>query len=161
MKRLCVFIAVCCLFPSALTAQGRLTAAHGDAMRDSVRAFMTAYGQAFEAGRYDQVAEMYSSDARFRWIESGVVTAKSAAQIATYLKQYPAGMKVKTTYTDTEILPLAPALAQLITAFRTEVGDSAAGGFAFGGAMTVILIHESGGWKFLQGHASAPVPRGR
>lgn len=161
MKRLGVMVAVCCLFSSALQAQGRLSQAHVDAMRDSVRAFMKTFGEAFEAGRYEQVGAMYSSDARFRWIESGVVTARSAAQIATYLKQYPAGMKVKNTFTDTEVLPLAPGLAQLITAFRTEVGDPAAGGFAFGGAMTVILIHESGGWKFLQGHASAPVPRGR
>lgn len=138
-----------------------LAATHSAAMVDSVQTFLQSFQTAFAAGQWEQVAAMYASDSRFRWMESGTVTARSAADIAGYLKQMPAGTSASTAFTETEILPLAPGLASVVTLFQTRYGDPSAGGFQFGGVMSVVAIHEPTGWRFLQGHASGPVPRPR
>lgn len=141
--------------------RGALPPAHAAAIRDSARAFLAELEKTFASGDRAATARMYSSDARFRWVESGRVTARSAAQIAEYLKQIPAGLKVATTYTDPDFAALAPGLAQVVTPFQTTMGDPAAGGASFGGMLTMILVHERDGWRLLHGHASSPDARGR
>lgn len=164
MRRLVLAVAlgvgaVPCAAQSA--ARGALAPAHAAAMRDSARTFLADLEKTFASGDRGATAGMYSSDARFRWVESGRITARSAAQIAEYLRQMPAGMKVATTYTDPDFIPLAPGLIQVVSPFQTTLGDPAAGGVSFGGMLTMILVHEGDGWRLLHGHASSPDARGR
>lgn len=70
-----------------------------------------------------------------------------------------------------EIVPLAPGVASVSTLFETRLAmlmsvpkvsptSPTGGGFGFGGAITMTLVHEAGGWRFLGGHTSTPKPRG-
>jgi hypothetical protein len=133
----------CCLVVAQLLiggqvgAQGRgpsLAASHAAAIVDSVQSFMAGFQRHYAAARWDSVAALYSGDARFRWVESGVVVARSAREIGQYLDQMPPGMKLATTYSEMEIFALAPGMAQIVTSFKSVMGDPAAGGASWGGS---------------------------
>jgi len=121
---------------------------------------LAAFRAHIAAKQWDSVARMYVDDARFRWIEDGVVRYRSAAEVRQALAGLPSGMRVETTYDDTEIVPLALGIATASTLFETRFADSTGRGFGFGGAITMTLVHETGGWRFLGGHTSSPKPRG-
>jgi hypothetical protein len=70
-------------------------------------------------------------------------------------------MRVETTYADTEITPLAPGVAAVVTRFETRFADSTGADFGFEGSITATLVHRDGYWRFLQGHTSSAQPRDR
>jgi len=114
------------------------------------------------ARQWDSLVTLYADDARFRWIENGQVRYRSRAAIRSGLSSLPPGMRLETTYRDTEITAISPDIASLATRFETRMTDSAsARGFTFGGAITMTLIKQSGAWRILEGHTSAPVERPR
>ena len=137
--------------------RGRLAEAHVVAIRDSVSATLDAFRRYSAAGQWDSVLRIYADDSSFRWLEGGAVVAHNAAQIRQYFSKLPAGMRIETSYQDTEILPIVPGVASVVTKFQTHMSDSTAGpGFTFGGALTMTFVHRDDGWRILNGHASAP-----
>ena len=163
MKRVMPWLAVSAVLVTSAgcaRAPETLSDAHATAMRDSVQALLAEFTTRFAAKEWDSVGRFYAEDARFRWVEDGVVRYRSAAEVRRALAAVPASMRIKTTYRDTEVLPLAPGLASVVTQFQTSFADSAGRGFTFGGAITMTLVHLQDGWKFLGGHTSSPRARG-
>jgi len=163
MKRTIRWVAVSAVLVTSAgckEASEALSDAHASAIRDSVQALLTEYATRVAAKEWDAVARLYAEDTRFRWVEDGIVRYRSAAEVRQALAALPAGMRITTTYRDTEVLPLAPGLASVVTQFQTSFADSAGRGFAFGGAITMTLVHLRDGWRLLGGHTSSPKPRG-
>jgi ketosteroid isomerase-like protein len=131
------------------------------AIRDSVAAALAAFQRHSSAGQWDSLAALYSTDAGFRFLESGESRYRTASAIREALNTVPPGTQINTTYRDTEIDPLAPGLASVTTLFETAFADSSGKAmFSFGGALSMVWAHEAGGWRIRSGHSSAPVPRG-
>jgi hypothetical protein len=128
-------------------------------MQDSVRETLSQFRRYSSTSQWDSLSRLYAGDERFRWVENGVVRYRSAAEVRQALMRLTSTMRIETTYQDTEILPIAPGLASVVTRFQTRFGDPAAGGFTFGGAITMTLINTTDGWRMLGGHTSSPIPR--
>ncbi len=148
------------LMAGCTRAPQQLSDAHAAAIRDSVQAMLQVYRDQVAAKEWDSVASLYADDPHFRWVEDGVVRYRSAAEIRQALAALPPSMRVETTYDETEIVPLAPGVASVLTRFETRFVDSTGAGFGFGGAITITLMHREGGWRFLSGHSSSPKRRG-
>lgn len=149
----------------ALTiACGRAPATLSDvrsaAIRDSVQALLQSFRTQTAAQEWDSVARLYADDARFRWVEDGVVRYRSAAAVRQALAALPRNVRVETSYRDTEIFAVAPGVASVVTGFETKFTDSTGTAFSFGGVITMTVVHLDGGWRFLTGHTSSPKPRG-
>lgn len=133
-----------------------LSATHISAMRDSVQETLGLFRRYSAASQWDSLSRLYVDDARFRWVENGMVRYRSAAEIHQALAALPPNTRIESTYQDTEIIPIAPGIASVVTRFQTRIAD-----FSFGGAITMMLIHRDDGWRILGGHTSAPQPRPR
>ena len=141
-------------------SSGRLTDSHAAAIQDSVASALMQLRQYSAAAQWDSVGTLYSHSPGFRFFESGRLEYESAAEVRSALASLSGGMSINTDYRDTEIHAIAPGLAVASTLFETTFSDSDGGGFTFGGALTMLWVHEPGGWRILNGHSSAPVPRG-
>ena len=137
-----------------------MTQEQAAAVRSGVQAALDSYREHAAAGRWDALLRLYADDARFRWVANGVVEARSVEEIRKYFLALPAGTRVENTYQDTEITPLAPGIAQVLTQFQTRLVDPKGGGFSFGGILAMTLVDRGDGWKILNGHSSSPIHRG-
>ncbi len=137
-----------------------LTQEQAVAIRNGVQATLDSYRELAAAGRWDALLRLYAEDARFRWVANGVVEARSVDEIRKYFLALPPGTKVENTFQDSEITPLAPGVAQVLTRFQTRLVDPKGGGFSFGGVLGMTLIDHGDGWKILNGHSSSPSRRG-
>lgn len=137
-----------------------LTDAHAAAIRDSVGAALDGFARFSAAARWDSLGMMYSDDPGFRFYESGTLQYESADAVRAALSSLPAGTTISTEYRDTDIRPLGPGLAIAGALFESTFAGGAGSGFRFSGAVTMVWVHEPGGWRILRGHSSAPVPRG-
>ena len=131
------------------------------AVSDSVQAFLEGYRAAMLDGRWEEVADAYSSDARLRLLEDGRVAYRGRAEVtealATLGDQFP---EVEVAFGELEILPLAPGLAEVLTTYEQSFRNSEGVGFELKGALSFTLIHESVGWRILVGHTSTLQERG-
>lgn len=132
----------------------RLSPDHAQAIRDSVASTLGDFRRCSAAGQWDSLLRLYASDTTFRWIEEGKVVARSAADISRGLHQLPATMRVDNQYHDTEIFPLAPGVAEIVTDFQMTMADSGKSGFSFSGAMSLTMVHHRDGWQVILGNSS-------
>lgn len=137
-----------------------LTESHAAAIRDSVAAAMQEFRDLGTAADWEAVGDFYSESPNFRFYENGVLQYRSAADVRAALGAFPPGTRIETEYRDTDIEPLAPGLAHVRARFESTFTGADGSAFGFGGAVTMIWAHETGGWRILSGHSSAPVPRG-
>jgi hypothetical protein len=135
-----------------------LSNAHAAAIRDSVHQVLDLFRRYSATRQWDSLANLYAPDARFRWVENGVVQYRSAADIRRALAGLPPATRIESIYQDPEIIAIAPGVASLVTRFQTRIGDSASA-FSFGGAITMTLVNTDAGWRILNGHTSSPIPR--
>lgn len=135
------------------------SAARAAAVRQGVQATLDAFCKLSAAGQWEAVMRLYADEPRFVWVTNGVVESRSLDKIRQHFTATPAGTRVETTYSDTEITPLAPGVATVLTRFETRITDAQGGGFHFGGLLTMTLVERGDGWKILDGHASSPVRR--
>jgi hypothetical protein len=136
-----------------------LTAVRAGAIRDSVQATLDAFRRYSAAGQWDSLAMLYAVEADFRWLEQGAVQYRSATQIREALRRAPRSMRVETDYWDTKIVPLAPGVAAVATAFHTKIRDSGGGAAGeFSGVLDMTLVHRDQGWRILIGHSSSRPP---
>lgn len=136
--------------------QDRLTPAHADAIRDSVASLLADVQRHSETSQWDSLAALYSAGASFRFFEDGVLRYPSAASVRAALDGVPAGTRIRTTYRDMHIEPLAPGLASVGALFSTTFADDSGEGFGFAGAITLVARHEGDGWRIASGHSSTP-----
>lgn len=138
----------------------RLTEAHAEAIRDSVSAAMEEFRNLGAAADWEATGNFYSESPAFRFYENGELRYESAGDVRAALADLGPGMRVTTEYSETDIEPLAPGLAHVRARFESTFSSPDGSGFSFGGAVTMLWVHETGGWRILSGHSSAPVPRG-
>ena len=153
------FLAVLAVTAACAHGPRPLTQTHAAAMQDSVRETLGLLRRYQSTSQWDSLSRLYADDERFRWVENGVVRYRSAGEVRQALTRLASTMRIETTYQDTEILPVEPGLAFVVTRFQTRFGDPAGGGFTFGGAITMTLIHTADGWRILGGHTSSPIQR--
>ncbi|HEX9892322.1 MAG TPA: nuclear transport factor 2 family protein [Gemmatimonadales bacterium] len=136
-----------------------LSEAHAAAIRDSVTQAQTRFRELSARAHWDSLGAFYSTAPGFRFAESGAVQYRSATEVRRALSRMPAGTRIETSYRDSEIDAVAPGVAVLTTLFETSFVDTTGARFSFGGAVTLLWVHESAGWRIRAGHSSAPVPR--
>lgn len=130
---------------------GRLDAADAAAVREGVQATLDAFLRYSAAGQWDSLVRLYADGPGFRWVEQGEVRYRSIGQIREALGVLAPGTRIETTYRDTEITPLSPSVALVVTHFDTRLGD-----FGFGGVATIVLARRAGRWLLVAGHSSSP-----
>lgn len=154
---LALSVAGACAAPAPPPA-GQLTEAWASAIRDSASTMLQALRRYSEAAQWDSVAALYSESPGFRFAENGTLRYPSSAAIRQALGSVPIGTRIQTQYRNTEIAALAPGLADVVTLFQTSFVDSGGTRFSFEGAVTLLLAHESTGWRIIRGHSSSPPP---
>ena len=133
-----------------------ITQAQAAAIRQGVQTTLDAYREQAAAGNWDALLRLYADEPQFRWVESGVVVSRSPDEIRKHLTALPAGTRIENTFQETEILPVAGGVAEVVTLFQTRLVDAHGGGYSFGGAMTMTFVQRGNAWKILTGHASSP-----
>lgn len=152
---LCLSAGTCNRTPVALSED------RAAVIRDSVRATLDSYNRHYTAREWDSVIRFYADDARFAWVEDGVVRYRSTAEIRQALESLPPSMRVETTYGDMDISVLSADVATVVTAFETRFVDAAGAEFGFGGMITMTLVREQNGWRIFGGHTSSAKRRGQ
>ena len=137
-----------------------LTEPHAAAMRDSLSATLEEFRAMGIASAWEAAGDFYSESPAFRFYENGELAYESAADVRAALADLGPGTQIATEYSDTDIEPLAPGLAQIRSRFKSTLRTEDGSEFGYGGAVTMLWVHETGGWRILTGHSSAPVPRG-
>ncbi len=129
------------------------------AVRQGVQATLDAYRTLAAAGQWDALMRLHADDPRFRWVANGAVEARAVGDIRKSFEALSPGVRVETSYQNTEITPLSPDLAYVVTSFQTRLVDPNSKGFSFGGILTMTFLRRPDGWKILNGHSSSPVHR--
>ncbi|MCY3598650.1 MAG: nuclear transport factor 2 family protein [Gemmatimonadetes bacterium] len=136
-----------------------MTEPHAAAIRDSVAAALQEFRDLGTAADWEAVGDFYSESPHFRFYENGALQYRSAADVRAALGAFPPETRIRTDYRDTDVVALAPGLAHVRARFESTFTGADGSAFGFGGAVTMIWAHETGGWRILSGHSSAPVPR--
>ena len=106
---------------------------------------------------FDSAGTFYTRSGDFHWIEQGVVRYHSAEEAHESLAGLGAmASSTELTLSDLTVTALGPDAAVATCHFVQEVGIEGGAGFAFGGAMTIVLRGEGGRWLFVSGHTSSP-----
>lgn len=135
----------------------QLTAAHAAAIRDSAQATLDAFLRYSAGGQWDSLAALYDDGPDFRWLEQGTLLYRSAAGIRQAMARVRPTTRIETSHFDSKIVPLAPGVASVATAFHTKFVDARnPAGVEFGGVITMVLVHREEGWRIVVGHTSSP-----
>jgi ketosteroid isomerase-like protein len=124
------------------------------AIADTVQRLFTEYTRALSAGDLERAARFYADDPRFAWYEDGVERFDSRADVLAGLNQARASGAARLRFTNPQITVLDPWTAVLATTFRRDVAGSGEGEPASRGMITITLVRELEGWRFLVGHSS-------
>jgi hypothetical protein len=138
----------------------QLSATAETEIRTSVQETLDAFRDASASGEWNEVIAFYLDSPEFRWTEQGGVQYRSVEEIRKSLTSFPAGTRIVTTYTATEITPLAPDSAQVVTRFATRVAIPQSGGFKSGGTLTLTLVRRDGAWRFAEGRTTPAASAG-
>ncbi|MFN0181912.1 MAG: nuclear transport factor 2 family protein [Gemmatimonadales bacterium] len=122
--------------------------------------FLTDFQRLSASAQWDSLGALYADSPDFRFLESGEIQYRDVAAIREALRSVSPGTRIETRYEDVVVLPLAPGVATVSGRFATRFVDAAGGGFAFAGAISLVVRHDRTGWRIVAGHSSAPVPRG-
>ncbi|MGH7615649.1 MAG: nuclear transport factor 2 family protein [Gemmatimonadaceae bacterium] len=133
-----------------------LTASHAAAIRDSVHAMLADFQRLSVGKQWDSVSALYVSDSTLRWIENGRVVMKSSDAVKRTFGSLPKTTSIETTFDTLEITPVAPGVACVLAYYHTAFNDATRGSAAFGGLLTMTIVHRPEGWRFLNGHTSTP-----
>ena len=142
------------------SAPAPMTEEHAAAIRDSVTATLEEFRAMGVAGAWEAAGDFYSDSPSFRFYENGELRYESAENVRAALADLGPETQITTEYSDTDIEPLAPGLAQIRSRFESTLLAGDGSEVSYGGAVTMLWVHETGGWRILTGHSSAPVPRG-
>jgi hypothetical protein len=138
------FFLIGALCAAACRAPGpTLEPSHATALRDSVATALTAFQRYSAASQWDSLGALYSSDTAFRFLESGTIQYRTAAEVRNALEAIPSGTHLETTYEDLVIVPLAPGLAHVTSRFQTAFVGSTGTQFTFVGVLSMIWLHEA------------------
>lgn len=123
-----------------------------------VRIFLEQYMEALSARDADRIRAVLVEDGRFAWVEDGEVRYRSATDLLAGLQQFPPDTDLRTVLSDLVVVPVGETGAHAWARFRTTIGEGP-DGFSFGGAISFVLERQTGSWKLVGGHTSAPGSR--
>ena len=127
------------------------------AAASEAQAGIEAYVEALNAMDFDSAGTFYSPSGDFQWIEQGEIRYRSAEESRESLAGLGAMASSATlTLSDLTLTALGPDAAVATCHFLQEIGIDGGAGFAFAGAMTIVLRREGGRWLFVSGHTSSP-----
>ncbi len=161
MGRTTWLAALCLVMGGCSSNTPSLSDAQAGAIREGVEVTLDRFRAYSDAGQWDSLATLYLDGSQFRWVEDGAVRYRSAGEIQRALAEHTASLE--TTLRDTEIMPLSPGVASLVTHFNSRIVDSTGYGFDFGGIITMTLVARADGWRIFGGHTSTernPAPYG-
>lgn len=133
---------------------------HRSALADSIAAQLDRFSTLTSEGTREELTALYSDHPDFRFYESGRLQYASADGVGEALAGLPPGGRLVTAFREVDIQPMAPGVAVSHALYETEArgfGEP----FSYGGAMTLVWIHEADGWRIRSGHTSSPAPRER
>jgi len=149
-----LFLAACT--QTTAPSQADLAAAETGAV-----ALVNEWAATGSEGRWDDLVPLYGDLPGFTWVEQGEIRYADQAAIAAGVAQArDSRLTVRTTVSDVRATALAADAAAVRANVSIVFGDPAAGGFVFNGMLTGVAVEREGRWVFLQGHLSAPQPRG-
>lgn len=129
-------------------------ATHVAAFKAEVTDFLTEYNAAFAESDTARIRALYVPGERLVWLEDGAVKYQSVADIFESLAALPPGLRVTTHLSDVDIRALGADAAAVNAEFSTEFAGTDGEGFAFGGALSMVLERNGDGWRVLSGHTS-------
>jgi len=136
------------------------TADHRAALSDSIRAELERFSTRTAEGTPQELAVFYSEHPDFRFYESGRLQYESARGVREALAGLPPEGRLVTEFRAVEVQPVAPGVG-VSHALYTTRAEGFGQPFSYGGAMTLVWVHEATGWRIRSGHSSAPVPDAR
>lgn len=142
---------------SADTTQ--LVATRTNAVRDSVKALLSAFTEHMNNKDMDGVAKLYSNDSTFFWIEGAGVRYQSANDVRDALQSLKNVPEIELKFYETHIDVLSPTIADVRTEFSQTFVTGNSKGDTYGGYMTITVVREADGWRFRNGHTSSRKPR--
>ena len=132
----------------------------GAAAADEARAAVEAYVAAVNALDLDSAASFYSDTPHFQWIEDGAVRYRSARESHESLAALvEMASSTELTVSDLKVTALSPDIAVATCHFVQTIAVDGGPGFAFAGALSIVLRRENGRWLFVSGHTSSARPR--
>lgn len=151
----CLLLATGCR-PSS---SAELTEDRAAAIQDSVRAFLATWSEGVPDGDWETMLERYVEHPNFVWVEDGQIRYRSVQAVGEAVGALEARFTGSSTeFVEPSITPLAPGLAHVATRFRTTLRREEGPDVAYGGAMTMTIVHAADGWKVLHGHTSSSRP---
>lgn len=133
---------------------------HRSALADSVVAELDRFSTLTAEGTREAVAALYSDHPDFRFYESGRLQYTSAAGVREALAGLPPEGRLVTVFREVDVQPMAPGVAVSHARYETTARGFGQP-FSYGGAMTLVWVHEDEGWRIRSGHTSSPVPEAR
>lgn len=121
---------------------------------DSVGATFADYTARLNARDADSASRFYAQDSSFVWLEDGMVRYRSRTEIQQALERLAAFQSVRISIDEPAIIALGPGAAALNVTFDQALVDSAGGGVALVGAMTIAVKRTPAGWKWATGQTS-------
>jgi ketosteroid isomerase-like protein len=121
---------------------------------DSVTATFAEYSARLNARDADSASRFYSPDTAFVWLEDGMVRYRSREDIRQALQRLATFRSVRISLDQPIVIPLGPGAAAINVTFDQAFVDSAGGGVALVGAMTIAARHTPDGWKWATGPTS-------
>ena len=157
MYRLCISLAFITLIANGCQQK---SSSPSNEITKSVDSLLNSYQSLMSSGNVDSLISLYSNDPRFHWVEDGKTAYNSPKEIEKGFK----GLRRAYSHSNlelsnTKITPLPPDYASITTHFKQSLADSSGSGFSFSGIMTITVVKEQSGWKFLIGHVSSPKQR--
>lgn len=149
------------LFVAACTEPTGPSQADLAAAESSAIVLVNEWAATGSEGRWDDLVAIYGDAPGFTWVEQGEIRYADHDAIAAGVAQArDSGLTVRTTVGDVQATALAADAATVRANVSIVFGDPTSGGFAFNGMLTGVAVERDGRWVFLQGHLSAPQPRG-
>lgn len=109
----------------------------------------------------DALADFYSDDARFYWVEDGVIRYPDKQQLTASMQQFYGMMKASDRQVGEKRINVLDAnTAMIYVASKQNIELNSGFQFSIDGAMSVLMKKEEGSWRFLMGHSSTKKPRG-
>jgi ketosteroid isomerase-like protein len=122
------------------------------AIADTVQRLFSEYGRALNDGDIDRASRFFADDPRFAWFEDGASRFASRADVRAALIQARSTGGARTRFASPQVTVIDPQTVTLAAMFReTYAGSDVA---PVRGVLTITLVREPEGWRFLVGHRS-------
>lgn len=160
-RRLLIAAAVLGVGACNASTPTQFTAAHREAIVDSVRTMFGAWIDALNAKDFARAGTFYSSDSAFRWYEDGRLTYTSGQMVRDSMMAMAPGLRAfNVNFTDPRITAVGPGAAVITSEFAEKLTDTTGAIVGYAGALSVSVVHADSGWRLLIGHNSTlPAPK--